>query len=328
MLQPSQKGSNPIAGQAHAELPDVRDEDAKLIQLFEFHLDGRRLSRNTIDSNYLYATRLLARWTAGTGRGALDTLARGDIDAWLVWLGSEARTRRGQPFSPGYINNLYRGLQQFYVWLSDEEDIPNPMAKMKPPKVGEKIIPHLENEQVVAILKTVEKGKYHDDRRDYAILRLFLSCGLRLDELANLTEDVFDLKNGRATVTGKGNKQRTVKFDSKTAAAIMQYLRIRPSHKLANRKELWLGTNHRPPLTNNGIRQMVVRRSKQAGFRIHPHVFRHNFSHRWLDNGGAEGDLMELNGWSSPSMVRRYGRSARAARAQRAYDRVDVMSGL
>jgi integrase/recombinase XerD len=41
-----------------------------------------------------------------------------------------------------------------------------------------------------------------------------------------------------------------------------------------------------------------------------------------FDHGGAEGDLMELNGWSSPQMLRRYGASARAARARRSYDRI------
>ena len=49
---------------------------------------------------------------------------------------------------------------------------------------------------------------------------------------------------------------------------------------------------------------------------------RHNFSHTWLDRGGPEGDLMELNGWSSPQMLRRYGASARSARARRTYDRI------
>jgi integrase/recombinase XerD len=45
----------------------------------------------------------------------------------------------------------------------------------------------------------------------------------------------------------------------------------------------------------------------------------------FLDRGGAEGDLMELNGWSSPQMLQRYGRSARSARARRHYD--DIMGG-
>ena len=48
----------------------------------------------------------------------------------------------------------------------------------------------------------------------------------------------------------------------------------------------------------------------------------HHFSHTWLDRGGAEGDLMELNGWTSPQMLRRYGASARSARARRSYDRI------
>jgi hypothetical protein len=62
------------------------------------------------------------------------------------------------------------------------------------------------------------------------------------------------------------------------------------------------------------------RRGEQAGVDVWPHRFRHHFSHTWLDRGGAEGDLMELNGWSSPQMLQRYGGSVRGARARRHYD--------
>ena len=55
---------------------------------------------------------------------------------------------------------------------------------------------------------------------------------------------------------------------------------------------------------------------------VYPHRFRHHFSHTWLDRGGAERDLMELNGWTSPRMLTRYGASARGARARRSYDRI------
>ncbi len=44
-----------------------------------------------------------------------------------------------------------------------------------------------------------------------------------------------------------------------------------------------------------------------CGIDVFPHRFRHHFSHTWLDRGGAEGDLMELNGWTSPQMLSRYG---------------------
>ena len=54
---------------------------------------------------------------------------------------------------------------------------------------------------------------------------------------------------------------------------------------------------------------------------LYPHRFRHRFSHAWLDRGGSEA-LMELNGWASPQMLRRYGASARSARARRSYDRI------
>jgi integrase/recombinase XerD len=55
---------------------------------------------------------------------------------------------------------------------------------------------------------------------------------------------------------------------------------------------------------------------------VYPHRFRHHFSHTWLDRGGAERDLMELNGWTSPQMLTCYGASARGARARRSYDRI------
>jgi hypothetical protein len=72
-------------------------------------------------------------------------------------------------------------------------------------------------------------------------------------------------------------------------------------------------------MTANGIYQLSVRRGRQAGVDAWTHRFRHHFSHTWLDRGGAEGG-MELNGWSSPQMLRRYGASARSARARRTRD--------
>jgi integrase len=87
-----------------------------------------------------------------------------------------------------------------------------------------------------------------------------------------------------------------------------------------SRQGLWLGAGNRGPLTASGIYQVIARRGRQAGIAVYPHRFRHHFSHTWLDRGGPEGDLMELNGWSSPQMLRRY--RARAARARRTYDRI------
>jgi hypothetical protein len=101
-----------------------------------------------------------------------------------------------------------------------------------------------------------------------------------------------------------------------------RYIRARARHAQAWRPQLWLGTRNRGPLTANGIYQMIARGGRQYGMDVFPHRFRHHFSHTWLDCGGAEGNLMELNGWTSPQMLRRYGASARSARARRTYDRI------
>ena len=80
--------------------------------------------------------------------------------------------------------------------------------------------------------------------------------------------------------------------------------------------------NNREPLTAADIYQMITRRGCQRGVDAYAHRFRHHFSHTWLDLGSPKGDLMELNGWTSPQMLRRYGTSARRARARRTYDRI------
>jgi len=124
------------------------------------------------------------------------------------------------------------------------------------------------------------------------------------------------------TVRGKDGKQRIVKISYPCARTLDRYLRARSRHAQAWRPQLWLGINNRGPMTAQGIYQMIVRHGRQCGVRVYPPRFRHHFSHTWLDRGGAEGDLMEFNGWASPQMLRRYGASARSARARRTYDRI------
>ena len=66
-------------------------------------------------------------------------------------------------------------------------------------------------------------------------------------------------------------------------------------------------------MTVSGIYQIIACRGRQCGIEVFLHRFRHHFSHTWLDHGGAEGGLMELNGWTSPQMLRRYDASAPCA---------------
>jgi site-specific recombinase XerD len=155
-----------------------------------------------------------------------------------------------------------------------------------------------------------------------AIIAVLRASGIRLSELAGIRCGDLDLEIREIKVLGKGRKERIVKIGYEAARRVDRYLRVRAGHEQASRSWLWLGAGNRGPVSAEGIYEMVKRRGKQAGVDVYPHRFRHYFSRTWLDRGGPEGDLMELNGWVSPQMLTRYGASARAARARRTYDRI------
>ena len=238
---------------------------------------------------------------------------RAHIQSWMARLFA-----RGHADS--YVNNQFRCLQAFFKWLSEDEEIPNIMLGMKGPSVAEKPVPVFEESDIEKLFAVVQ-GRDIWSRRDLAIMLMLRDTGVRLMELSGLRIEDVNVVEREAAVTGKAKKSRTVKYSFETARALDKYMRMRTKHKLAHLPHLWISP--KGPLSDSGIYQMLERQAERAGVPdVHPHRFRHHFSHTWLDRGGAEGDLMELNGWDSPQMLRRYGRSAAAKRARRGYDRI------
>lgn len=242
--------------------------------------------------------------------------------AYVTWL--------IETYARGYANNQYRALQGFFKWFEAEEQQPSPMTGLRPPSLAVKAVPVLSDDELAALIADAENQRPPDfeSRRDAALIRFMAATGVRLSECAGLAVADVDVKGREALVTGKGNRQRVVKFDTRCAVAFDRYLRMRAKHKCRDSPRLWLGTRGRGPMTADGVGRVIERRGHRLGLHVYPHMLRHTFSHRWLDAGGAEGDLMELNGWESPEMLRRYGASARAARARRAYDRINVMGDI
>ena len=254
------------------------------------------------------------------GRVGWEDVRRQDVQEWMAWLLDR--------YSAAYASNQFRALQQFFKWLGVEDEIPDPMAGLRPPHVPDKPVPVFADGDLPRLERACA-GRSFEQRRDTAIIAVFTATGIRLSELAGIRYDSdeprrsdVDLWHREITVHGKGRTTRTVKISHDAARALDRYLRVRARHAQAYRPQLWLGVNNRGPMTASGIYQVIVRRGRQCGIEAFPHRFRHHFSHTWLDRGGAEGDLMELNGWTSPQMLTRYGASARGARARRSYDRI------
>lgn len=294
-------------------MPDQLDA---MLDSWTIDMRARDLSRDT-QKLYLRAARALATAARATGATTWDTVDRTAVRTYIADLVERTSASNG--------STHFRSLQQLFKWLLEEDEIEtNPMAGMKGPKPDTHPVPVLGDDDLTRLLTSVA-GRDWVDRRDNAVLRTLLDTGIRLAELAGLDVDDVDLVQREAVVTGKGRRTRTVRFGFKTAKAIDRYLRVRVTHPIAETSSaLWLAPKRVQPMTSSGLAQIVERRGRAVGLHLHPHRFRHNFAHQWLDQGGAEGDLMEIAGWTSGQMLQRYGASARSARARKAYDRLQI----
>ena len=118
------------------------------------------------------------------------------------------------------------------------------MARMKPPHVPDEPVPVLGDDELRRLLGACE-GKGFEERRDMAIVRLFLDNGMPLAELANLRLQDLDLDQDVAIVVGKGRRPGAYPFGSRTGEAIDRYLHMRARHHAAAEPWLWVGKRGR-----------------------------------------------------------------------------------
>jgi len=241
---------------------------------FRLHLAAENKAERTIRA-YTEAVRWFAaaHLLCQTSKTRWEQVDTQDVQRWMVHLLGR--------YSEAYAYQQYRALQQFFRWLAAEEELPDPMARLRPPKVTQKPVPFFTSVELSKLEKAC-RGNTFAQRRDAAILAVFRATGVRLAELAGIRYDPdgpgrsdLDMERREIKVRGKGGKDRTVRIDYEAARRVDRYLRVRARHEQAYRLGLWLGTGGRGPLTGNGIYQMVKRRGDQACVRVYPHRFRH-----------------------------------------------------
>jgi site-specific recombinase XerD len=195
---------------------------------------------------------------------------------------------RQKRLTPKTINCYLDSIRGFYDYLRYEEEIPitNPVKRGYALRLSRPLPRYLKDQDVVVLFGAIQS------RRDKAMFRLMLRCGLRVEEVANLSLRAIDIKRRRIVVeNGKGAKDRVVYISDDALKTLGEYLRVRPSSKA---KKLFLvdkGRYRGKPISVRGIQKRMEYYAKKTGLKVSCHHLRHTMATQLLN---AEADLVTI----------------------------------
>lgn len=178
-------------------------------------------------------------------------------------------------------------LRSFYNYLYSKVKLikDNPTIDLEFPKTDSRHPVYLTLEESMNLLDVID-GEFKE--RDYAIITLFLNCGLRLSELVSI--DVDRIKDDTLTVIGKGNKERTIYLNNSCIDSINRYLEVRPSKGVKDTKALFISRKNNR-LSSKGVQYVVKKYLKKAGLdtdKYSPHKLRHTAATLMYKHGNVD----------------------------------------
>ncbi len=204
---------------------------------------------------------------------------------------------------PKTVNCHVNGIRQFYHYLREEEGvaIPNPIRRNHLQKMSKPLPRHLRDEQVETFFNAIEGA------RDRAMFMLMLRCGLRVEEVANLTIGVIDVKRRTILIEdGKGAKDRIVYMSDDALHALAAYMRVRPQSRTRRiflaEKEPCKGQ----PISIRGIQRRMEQYARTAKIKVSCHHLRHTMATQLLNADADLCTIQDLLGHSNVKTTQRY----------------------
>lgn len=200
-------------------------------------------------------------------------------------------------------------IRAFFKYLSTKAHLidKNPAIDLETPKLDKRQPRYLSLEDSQKLLNVTKNKENKNAERDFAIITIFLNCGLRLSELVGINIDDIDFSENKMTVFGKGHKERTIYLNKACINAIRGYLDVRPKEgvkrdKLDSYKALFL-SERRERISRRTVEYIVDKELRAAGLdtkKYSTHKLRHTAATLMYQYGNADiRALQELLGHES-----------------------------
>lgn len=239
----------------------------------------------------------------------LDTIKKitlDDIHSYLFYLANTFQSK------PATRARKAASIRVFFKYLSQKHLIDNnPAQNLETPKLGKRMPKYLSLDDSKKLLAVADCDDDRNKERDYAIITLFLNCGMRLSELVGINIKDIDFNENKLNVIGKGNKERAIYLNKACVKAIDNYLAVRPKTgiKAGSQDALFL-SERLERISNRTVQYIVKKELLKAGLdtnKYSVHKLRHTAATLMYKYGNVDiRALQELLGHESISTTEIY----------------------